>query len=83
VGKKEKNIWFSKENGVWRIRKNQLMNLYRETDIVSEIRKGSLGWLVLVERMSEESTVKKIFKSTPEEKASVGNSAIFCDVTLR
>jgi hypothetical protein len=32
-----------KENGVWRISTDQeLMNLYREPDIISEIRKGRL-----------------------------------------
>jgi hypothetical protein len=39
-----------KEKCVWRIGTNQeLMNLYREPDIILEIRKGRLGWLEHVE----------------------------------
>jgi hypothetical protein len=35
-----------KENGTWRVRTNQeLVDLYREPDIISEIRKGRLRWL--------------------------------------
>jgi hypothetical protein len=54
---------------VWRIRTNkELMDLYREPDIISEIRKGRLQWLQNVERMPEERTMKKVFKNIPEEK---------------
>ena len=57
------------ENCVWRIRTSQeLINLYRDPDIVSEIRKGRLIWLGLVERMSEERNMKTLFKNTLEEK---------------
>jgi hypothetical protein len=63
-----------KENGVWRIRINQeVFGLYREPDIISEVRKGRLRWLGHVERMPEERTVKKMFKNIPEEKKSFGN----------
>jgi hypothetical protein len=49
-----------KKHGVWRIRTDQeLMNLFIEPDIVSEIRKGRLRWLGYAERMSEERTVKR------------------------
>jgi hypothetical protein len=56
---------------VWRIHTNQLINPYREPHIVSEIGKGRLRSLGHVERLSEERTVKKVFKSTPEGKISV------------
>ena len=62
------------ENGVWKIRTNQeLMNMCRETNSIWEIRKGSLWRLEYVERMSEETTLEKVFKNTPERKRSVGN----------
>jgi hypothetical protein len=39
----EKNIWPCKKNGMWRICTNQeLMELYREAAIISEIRKRRL-----------------------------------------
>jgi vacuolar-type H+-ATPase subunit E/Vma4 len=44
------------------------MYLYREPDIISETRKGRLRWLRHVERMSEERTVKKVFKNTLQKK---------------
>jgi hypothetical protein len=40
--------------------------------ILGEIRKGSLRWLGHIERIPEETTVKKVFKNTPEGKRSVG-----------
>ena len=53
-----------KENYVWRIRTNHdLIDLQKEPDIVSEIRKERLRWLGHVERMPEERTVKKVFNS--------------------
>ena len=49
-----------------------MMNLYGETDVSSEIRKGRLRWIGNVERISEERTVKEVFKNTPEGERSVG-----------
>jgi hypothetical protein len=58
-----------RENGVWRIGTYQeLMNLCREPDIISEIRKGRLRCLGYVERMPKERAVKKLFKNSPEGK---------------
>ena len=49
------------------------MDLYIEPDTtISEIIKGRLPWLGHVERMSEERTVKKVFKNVLEGKKSVG-----------
>jgi hypothetical protein len=41
-----------------------MVDLYREYDIFSEIRKGRLQWLGHVEIMPKERTVKKVFKNT-------------------
>ena len=72
---RKKNICPVKENYVWRIRINQdLIDLQREQDIVSEIRKPRLRWLGHVERMSEERTVKKVFQSIPEGKRSIAKT---------
>ena len=61
-----------KENVVWRIRANQwFMNLYRGTDLISEIGKGDFRWSERVERMPEEITVKKVFSNTAKGKGSV------------
>jgi hypothetical protein len=55
-----------KEHGASRIStKQQLMSLCRKPDIISEIIKGRLTWLVYVEKMTEEKTV--------DTKRSVGN----------
>ena len=75
--KRVNNLWIMwhrlhSQNGVWRIRINQmLMDLYGETDI-SEIRKGKLWWLRHAGRMPEERTVKIVFKNIPEGEKSVG-----------
>jgi hypothetical protein len=42
-----------------------------EEDKISELRRGRLRWVRLVERMSEEGNVKKVFKNIPEGKWSV------------
>jgi len=47
--------------------------LYREMDIISEIRKGRLPWSGHVERIPEERNAKKVSKNTPEGKRSIGN----------
>lgn len=47
-------------------------NLYRETDITSEIGKGRSRSLGHVERMSEKRSVKKVFNNTPEGRRTVG-----------
>ena len=46
----------------------ELMNLFRETDNVCQIRKGRLRSLGQVERRPEERTVKKVFENIPEGK---------------
>jgi hypothetical protein len=74
----EKKMWRKilcpvKENRVWRILTDQeLMILYRESDIIYKIRKGRLRCLKHVERMSEEKAMKQVFKNSPEGRISVG-----------
>jgi hypothetical protein len=48
-------------------------DLYRELDIISEIRKGRLPWFGHMERTPEERNAKKASKNTPEGKRSIGN----------
>jgi hypothetical protein len=43
--------------------------LYGEADIFSEIRNGRVRRLGHVERMTEETTVTKVFKNIPEGKS--------------
>jgi hypothetical protein len=61
------------DDGIWRIRTNkELMALYQELDIVVEIKKARLRWLGHVERMSEDSVIKKLYMTKPEGRRSVG-----------
>jgi hypothetical protein len=56
-----------KDNGIWKIRTNkELMALYQELDVVAEIKKVRLRWLGHVERMSEDTVIKKLYVSKPE-----------------
>jgi DNA-binding PadR family transcriptional regulator len=48
-----------------------MINLYREIDIISAIKKLRLRFLEHVEVMSEEGTVKKVFENTLKGKRSV------------
>jgi hypothetical protein len=58
-----------KEKGVWRISTNQeLKNIYIEPDVISKIRKERLGWLGLMERISEERVVKRCLRITRKDK---------------
>jgi hypothetical protein len=43
-----------------------LRKLYREPDVTSEVRNRRVRWEEHVERMSEERTLKKVFKNIPE-----------------
>jgi len=47
---------------------------YTEVDIISERRKGRVGWLAHVKRMPEQKTMYKLFKEAPEGKRSVGKA---------
>ena len=55
------------EQGIWRIRTNQeLRELYRNLDIVANIKGKRLECIGHVVRMDQGRTYKKIFESKPE-----------------
>ena len=63
-----------KEYDVWGIRnKQELMDVYRETDFISETkkRKSTMG-RTCVKNATKKRNVKKLFKNIPEGKRSVG-----------
>ena len=54
--------------GYWRSRtKEEKRQFYGELDIVTEIGKGRLRWLGHVERMSEETVVKRLIRTVQKE----------------
>ena len=58
-----------KENGVRNFRtKQELIHMYREADIISEIRKRRLRKLGQLERIPEVITVKEVFKNIKKVK---------------
>ena len=57
----------------WRRRYNhELMQLYREPDIVRFTKINRLRWLGHVQRMDENRVPKKLLKTKPEGKRSAG-----------
>ena len=55
------------EQGMWRVKTDEeLRELYKDLDIVADIKKNRFGWLESVERMDQVRTVKKIFESEPQ-----------------
>ena len=55
------------EQGIWRIRTNQeLRELYKDLDIVADIKKKRQEWIEQVVRMDQGTRVKKIFESKPD-----------------
>ena len=55
------------EQGIWRIRTNQeLRELYRNLDLVANIKRKRLERIGHVVRMDQERIYKKIFESKPE-----------------
>jgi hypothetical protein len=61
------------DNEIWRIRTNkEMMALYQELDIVAEIKKVRLRWLGHVERMSDDTVIKKLYMNKPEGRSSIG-----------
>jgi ABC-type cobalamin transport system ATPase subunit len=62
-----------KEGGIWRIRSNhELMDLRRQPDFISEIRKGRLQCDGRLERIPSQRNMKKVFKDIPKGKKSFG-----------
>jgi hypothetical protein len=61
------------ENGEWRIRTNtELMELYEDLDIVTEVKRMRLRWLGHMERMSDDRSTKKLYSNKPEGLKLVG-----------
>jgi hypothetical protein len=55
------------EKGQWRIRRNmELYQLYKDLDLVTEIRKRRLHWIGHAERMEESSIPIRLIHSNPE-----------------
>ena len=61
------------QQGIWRIRTDQeSRELYKDLDIVADIKRKSLEWIGHVVRMDHGKTDKKIFGSKPEGSRSSG-----------
>jgi hypothetical protein len=62
------------EQGVWRKRTDQeLMEIYKELDIVAGIKRKRLEWVGHAARMGQGRTVKKGFESKPEGSRRSGS----------
>jgi hypothetical protein len=67
------------ENGEWRIRKNtELMELYDELEILTEVKRMRLRWLGHMERMSDDRSTKKLNSNKPEGLRLVGRPRKRC-----
>jgi hypothetical protein len=57
------------QQGIWRIRTNEeLQELYKDLDIVTDIKRKGMEWIRHLERMDRGRVVLKIFKSKPDGK---------------
>ena len=55
------------EQGIWRMRTNEeLGDLYKDLDLVTDIKNMRLEWTGYAIRMEQVRTVKKIFENKPE-----------------
>jgi hypothetical protein len=54
------------EHGIWRVSDQELRDLYKDLDIVADIKKKRLEWIGHVVGMDQGRIVKKIFESKPE-----------------
>jgi hypothetical protein len=61
------------ENEEWRIRTNtEVMELYDDLDIVTEVKSMRLRWLGHIDRMSNDRSTKKLYNNKPEGLTLVG-----------
>ena len=61
------------EQGIWRIRTNQgLRDLYKDVDVVADIKNRRLEWTGHVVRMDHGRAVKKMVESKPEGRRRMG-----------
>jgi hypothetical protein len=54
------------ERGIWRISDQELRELYKDLDIVPNIKKKRLEWIGHVVGMGQQRIMKKISESKPE-----------------
>ena len=75
---------FDPNQNRWRRRFNhELMQLYREPDIVRTTKINRLRWLGHVQRMDENRVPKKLLKTKPEGKRSAGRpKSRWCDAAF-
>ena len=87
MGMKRLNMWERKifrkiygpvvEQGVWRIRNNQeLWELYKDLDIVADIKRRRLKLIGQLVRMDHGRVVKKMFESKPEGRERMGRTRL-------
>ena len=61
------------EQGMWRIRSNQeLTELYKDLDVVADIKKKRLEWIGHVVKMDQRRIVKKRCESKPQGSRRTG-----------
>lgn len=65
------------ERNTWRIRTNQeLRELYRDPDIVGDIKRKRLEWIGHVLRMERGRTARRILEEKPEGRRKVGRQRL-------
>jgi hypothetical protein len=61
------------QQGIWRIRTNEeLWELYKDLDIISDIKRKIIEWIRHLERMDHGRLVLKIFESKPDSRKRKG-----------
>jgi hypothetical protein len=61
------------ENEYWRIRTNhELQGLYKDPDIVADIRRGRLQWLGHMIRMDDSRLIKRVLDGKPGGRRTIG-----------
>jgi hypothetical protein len=56
----------------WVLNYTELMELYDELDIITEVKRIRLGWLGHMEKMSDDRRTKKLYSNKPEGLRLVG-----------
>lgn len=72
------------EDGIWRIKHNrEIRTLYKEPDVVSEVRHNRLRWAGHVIRRDSESTINNVWKNIPDGKRPKGRPKMrWCDQVM-
>jgi hypothetical protein len=61
------------EQGMWRITNQEVRELCKYLNVVTDIKKKKLEWIEHVVRMDQGRTVTQIFESKPEESRRRGS----------